>query len=216
MMKKLGLGINSKIEVLFDKVIYKSTIQDINYEKENMLIAIPVMDGVYLTLNAEDVIEQIFYDRKGNVFKYNTKIIKRVIDNKIPFYEITFPYNTEKIQRRDYVRVNTAESIEYKLEEKFKKYEKDEKPYEKGLLLDLSGGGMRFKASNELSHGNVIIANVKYDDENIEVKGKIVRIEKTDDKKYIYGIAFMDLSNSTREKIIRLVFTIMRKQRERV
>lgn len=215
-MKKLELGINSKIEVLFDKVVYKSTIQDINHEKESMLIAIPVMDGVYLTLNAEDVIEQIFYDKKGNVFKYNTEIIKRVSDNKIPFYEITFPYNIEKIQRRDYVRVNTTESIEYKLEEKLKKYEKDEKPYEKGILLDLSGGGMRFKASKEFSYGNIINANVKYEDVSIEVKGKIVRLEKTDDKKYIYGISFMDISNSAREKIIRLVFTIMRKQRERV
>ena len=215
-MKRLELGINSKIEVLFDKIIYKSTIQDINYEKENMLIAIPVTEGMYLTLNAEDVIDQIFYDKKGNVFKYNTKIIKRVSDNKIPFYETTFPYNIQKIQRRDYVRVNTAESIEYKLEEKSGKNEKDEKPYEKGILLDLSGGGMRFKANKEMSHGNIINANVKYENEKLEVKGKVVRVEKTDDKKYIYGIAFMGISNSAREKIIRLVFTIMRKQRERV
>lgn len=215
-MKKLELEINSKIEVLFDRTAYKSTIQDINYEEESLLIAIPVIDGVYLTLNADDVIEQIFYDKKGNVFKYNTKIIKRVSDNKIPFYKVTFPYNIEKVQRRDYVRVNTAESMEYKLEEKIKKYEKDETPYEKGLLLDLSGGGMRFKGSKEFPQGSIIKSNVKYENESIEVRGKIVRIEKTEDKKYIYGISFMDISNSAREKIIRLVFNIMRKQRERV
>lgn len=215
-MKKLELGINSKIEVIFDKIYYKSTIQDINYEEESLLISIPVIDGVYLTLNAEDVIDQVFYDRKGNVFKYNTKIIKRVTDNNIPFYKVTLPYNVEKIQRRDYVRVNTAESIEYKLDKKMKNYEKDETPYEKGLLLDLSGGGMRFIGSKEFSHGNIINANVKYENENVEVKGKIVRVEKTEDKKYIYGISFMDISNSAREKIIRLVFTIMRKQRERL
>lgn len=215
-MKKLELEINSKIDVVFDKVYYKSTIQDINYKEESLLISIPVIDGVYLTLNAEDVIEQIFYDSKGNVFKYDTKIIKRVTDNQIPFYKVTFPYNVEKVQRRDYVRVNTAESMEYKLDEKMKKYENDETPYEKGILLDLSGGGMRFKGNKELSRGNIIKSKVKYEDQNIEVKGKIVRVEKTEDKKYIYGIAFMDISNSAREKIIRLVFTIMRKQRERV
>lgn len=215
-MKKLELGINSKIEVLFDKIYYKSTIQDINYEDKSMLIAIPVIDGVYLTLNAEDVIDQIFYDNNGNVFKYNTKIIKRVTDNRIPFYKISFPYNLEKIQRRDFVRVNTAESMEYKLEEKTKKYEKDEKPYKKGILIDLSGGGMKFKASKEFERGDIINANIKYEDEKLEVRGKIVRVEKTEDKKYIYGIYFMDISNSAREKVIRLVFTIMRKQRERV
>lgn len=215
-MKKLELEINSKIEVLFDKTAYKSTIQDINYEEESLLIAIPVTDGVYLTLNAEDVIDQVFYDTKGNVFKYKTKVIKRVTDNQIPFYKVTLPYNVEKIQRRDYVRVNTAESIEYKLDEKMKKYEKDETPYGKGLLLDLSGGGMRFIGSKEVSHGSIIKANVKYENETVEVKGKIVRVEKTKDKKFIYGISFMDISNSAREKIIRLVFTIMRKQRERL
>lgn len=215
-MKKLELKINSKIDVVFDKVYYKSTIQDINYKEESLLISIPVTDGIYLTLNAEDVIEQIFYDSNGNVFKYDTKIIKRVTDNQIPFYKVTFPYNIEKVQRRDYVRVNTAETMEYKLDEKIKKYEKDEKPYEKGVLLDLSGGGMRFKGNKEFSRGNILVAKIKYEDQNIEVKGKIVRVEKTEDKKYIYGISFMDISNSAREKIIRLVFTIMRKQRERI
>ena len=215
-MKKLELEINSKIEVLFDKVYYKSTIQDINYKEESLLISIPVINGIYLTLNAEDVIEQIFYDSKGNVFKYDTKIIKRVTDNQMPFYKVTFPYNIEKVQRRDYVRVNTLESMEYKLDEKIKKYENDEIPYEKGILLDLSGGGMRFKANKEFSSGNIIRSKVKYEDQNIEVKGKIVRVEKIEDKKYIYGISFMDISNSAREKIIRLVFTIMRKQRERI
>ncbi|WP_300380937.1 PilZ domain-containing protein [Clostridium sp.] len=213
-MNRLGIGINSKVEVLFDKVIYKSTIQDMDYKNKVMLIALPVTDGIYLTLNEDDIIDQIFYDESGDVFKYKTKIIKRVIDNNIPFYKVTFPYDIEKIQRRDYVRVNTTEVLEYNLDGNVKEDEIDEKSCEKGILIDLSGGGMRFKGNKELSRGSIISADVRYGSENIEIKGKIVRVEKTEDKKYIYGISFMDISNSARERIIRLVFTIMRKQRE--
>ena len=75
---------------------------------------------------------------------------------------------------------------------------------------------MRIKAKEKLENNDVVIGNLKYENEKINVKGKIIRIEKTEDKRYIYGVSFIDMNNSTREKIIRTVFKIMRKQRELV
>ena len=46
--------------------MYKSSIQDI--KDDEILITIPVSDGIYLTLKDGNEIEQIFYDDKGNVF----------------------------------------------------------------------------------------------------------------------------------------------------
>ena len=48
----------------------------------------------------------------------------------------------------------------------------------------------------------------------LRIKGKIVRVYMTENKDYICGVKFIDLEEKIREKIIRLVFTIMRKQRE--
>ncbi|WP_235829598.1 flagellar brake protein [Clostridium nigeriense] len=210
----MELLINSMIDVLWEENVYKATIQDI--KESEILITIPVNDGIYLTLKNESEIEQIFYDEKGNVFNYKTKVIGRYIEKDIPFYRLTKPYNIRKIQRRDYVRVNVVQVINYIKESDLQKDIKTEDNYENALLLDLSGGGMRIKAKEKLENNDVVIGNLKYENEKINVKGKIIRIEKTEDKRYIYGVSFIDMNNSTREKIIRTVFKIMRKQRELV
>ena len=210
----MELLINSMIDVLWEENVYKATIQDI--KESEILITIPVNDGIYLTLKNESEIEQIFYDEKGNVFNYKTKVIGRYIEKDIPFYRLTKPYNIRKIQRRDYVRVNVVQVINYIKESDLQKDIKTEDNYENALLLDLSGGGMRIKAKEKLENNDVVIGNLKYENEKINVKGKIIRIEKTEDKRYIYGVSFIDMNKSTREKIIRTVFKIMRKQRELV
>ena len=210
----MELTINSKIDVLWEENIYKATIQDI--DNMEILISIPVRDGIYLTLNKDIEIEQIFYDEKGNVFNYKTKVIDRYTEKGIPFYKLTKPYDIKKVQRRDYVRVSLIQIINYIKESDFKKEIKREEEYENALLLDLSGGGMKVKTKEKLEKDEFIIANLKYEDEKIVIKGKIIRVEKTEDKRFICGITFVDINNSTREKIIRTVLKIMRKQRELV
>lgn len=211
-MTKLELGINRKIDVLWGEDIYKSTIQDI--KDEEILITVPVSNGVYLTLEDGEKLEQIFYDNKGNVFGYKSEVLGRITENNIPFYRIGKPFEITRIQRRNYVRVNILQVINYIKEEELEKEIKEEEKYEHALLLDLSGGGMRIKIKEELSYNDIIVANLIHDNEKIIVRGKIVRIEKTEDKKYVCGIDFNDIDNVTREKIIRTVFRIMRKQRE--
>lgn len=211
-MAKLELSLNKVIDVLWNKVIYKSTIQDI---KENeVLITIPINEGIYLTLNTGDEIEQTFYDDKCNVFLYKTKIIGRYTEKDIPFYRVTSPYDIKKVQRRDYVRVNVLQVINYIKEEELKNNIKSEDKYLNALLLDLSGGGMRIKIKENLSMNDVIVSNLLYDGEKIAIKGKVVRVDKSEDKRNIYGIKFENIQSSTREQIIRTVFKVMRKQRE--
>ncbi|MDV4149686.1 PilZ domain-containing protein [Clostridium sp. AL.422] len=213
-MVDLNITINSRVTILWEESMYKSNIQDIN-EKE-ILITIPVYDGIYLTLSKGDEIEQIFYDKKGNLFTYKTKVLGRYIEKKIPFYRLNKPYDIKRVQRRDYVRVNIVQIISYLKETDLEIDIKGKDNCENALLLDLSGGGMKIKVKEELSVNDTIISNLTYDSEKISVKGRVVRIEKTEDRKYIYGINFDDIDNSTREKIIKTVFKIMRKQRELV
>lgn len=210
----MELLINSMIDVLWEDNVYKATIQDI--QENEVLTTIPVKDGTYLTLKDQSEIEQIFYDGKGNIFNYKVKIIGRYVEKDISFYRVTKPYNIRKVQRRDDVRVKVVQIINYIKESDFEKEIETEDNYENALLLDLSGGGMKIKAKEKFANNDVIIATLKYEDEKIYIKGNIIRIEKTDDRRYIYGVNFIDMDNSTREKIIRIVFKIMRKQRELV
>lgn len=210
-MENLDLKINKTIEVLYDKQIYKASIQDI--KEEDMLITIPVSEGVYLTLNSREEIEQIYYDGNGNVFLYKTRVITRHKEGNIPFYRVSKPYDIKKIQRRNYVRVNIVQVINYLKKDKSSQNKNVSEEAKQALLLDLSGGGMKINVKEKLSVNDEIRADLIYEDEKVSIRGKIIRVDKTEDKKYICGIRFEDINNITREKIIRIVFKIMRKQR---
>lgn len=211
-MGNLDIKINSIVTIMWEEVTYKSSVQDIR--ENEILITIPVRDGTYLTLNDGVEIEQLFYDKKSNFYEYKTKVLGRYTEREIPFYRVSKPYDIKKIQRRDYFRVNVVQIINYIKEIDLEKDIRREENYESALLLDLSGGGMRIKVKEELYFNESIISNLNYENEKIVVKGRVVRIEKTEDKRYIYGIDFRDIDNSTREKIIKIVFKIMRRQRE--
>lgn len=208
-MDKLKLEINNKIEVIYGEKNYKSVIQDIREEEDEILISIPVLDGEYLTLVTGRVIEQIYYDNNGNVYQFKSKVLGRIKEKNLSLYRFSSPFDVRRIQRRDYVRVNFIKAINYLSSKDIEK-----EKYKKALLLDLSGGGMKIKVDEKLDKNDLIFSKIIYDDSIIDVNGKVVRVEKTEDKEYICGINFSDIEERTREKIIRIVFKVMRKQRE--
>lgn len=211
-MAKLNLVINNRIEVKWEDENYKSMVQDTS--NKNLLISVPVLNGVYLTLKTGEEIELVYYDDKANVFSFKCKVINRIVENDIPYYSITLPYDVIKIQRRNHVRVHTVQVIRH-----IEKYNEEptieecQKLYN-CLLLDISGGGMRIKLKEKLEMNERIIAKIGNEKEELQVKGEIVRINRTEDKRYMYGVSFWDLDNKTREQIIGMVFKIMRKQGE--
>lgn len=220
-MSNIKLEINCVIDILFENNIYKSTIQDV--KEEEFLIAVPVNDGIFLTLNEGDELQQIIYDGSGNVFGYKSKVLGRYVEEEKPYYRLSFPYSITKIQRRDYVRVDIVQIINYvnekELEDDLKENSKEAKViikenYKDAMLLDLSGGGMRVKINDSINLNDTIVVSLKYEDEEIEIKGKVIRITKNEDRSFVCGVTFVDISNAIREKIIKTVFKIMRKQRE--
>lgn len=210
-MSKFKLIINSRIDVMMEKKVYKTVIQDVL--KDGFLISIPVNEGEYLMLNYHEEVELYNYVDDLSLYKLTCNVIGKVIDNNLPLYKISLPKDVKKVQRRNYVRVNMLHPIKYVKGDSGNLNDKKMLP---ALLLDLSGGGMRIKLREELYKGDSISAKLNLDELEINVKGKVVRKEKCDDGRFIYGISFWQLDNMSRESIIRSVFKIMRKQRELV
>ena len=158
----------------------------------------------YLILNKGDDIHLIKYGNEGSVYELSCKVIDRKIEGNIRLSRLSEPYDIKKIQRRNYVRVETIRVI--------KCFRKDEEF--NALILDLSGSGMEIKSNKKLETDEEIVSFIKTDDGEFMVKGKIIRVEETSFNQYSLGIEFMDIEERTREKIIKLVFSIMRKQME--
>lgn len=201
-MKRFKLEVNNNIEIYDDDKVYKSRIQSVN--DEEIYIDIPLHNNEYLILNKGDDIHLIKYGNEGSVYELSCKVIDRKIEGNIRLYRLSEPYDIKKIQRRNYVRVETIRGI--------KCFRKDEEF--DALILDLSGGGMKIKSNKKLKMDEEIVSFIKTDDGEFMVKGKIIRVEETSFNQYSLGIEFVDIEERTREKIIKLVFSIMRKQME--
>lgn len=211
-MSNFIVKVNDRVEIIIDNKIFKSIIQDI--EEDSIKINIPVCDGEYLSLRTNDILELNSYSN-GKYFNFHCEVIERGRENNIIYYKLSSPYKVKEIQRRDFVRVDFLNIVEFK---KISKENNNEETdgFKEALMIDLSGGGMRFKTKEKLQKYDEVILEFKLNDKINCLNAKIIRLEKTDRNEYIYGVKFINISENKREKVIKEIFNIMRKQRERL
>lgn len=221
-MEKLDLLINNKIEVIWERQTFKSNIQDVN--EELFYISIPTKDGEYIPLRTGDLAEVIYY-QDLNIFQFDAKVVGRKKDG-IPLIILEIPETYKVVQRRQYYRVvkldyltdvnfeKLAPGDVYK-SNRIKRPRDTSKVLQKVVLLDLSGGGMRIKVEQPIEHGDILHFFLNTMKGEVEIYGKVVRVERDEQRFYVCGIYFLDLTNLEREKIIQYTFEIMRNQRSK-
>lgn len=207
MVGNMKISLNGNIVIYNEDVAYKSSIEDIE-EKESIVINIPVGKGKQLFIEELGELEINYYG-DSCYYIFNSRFVSREKDAEMqmPLYKIEWPYNVKKIQRRDFVRVDFVDYMYTRpiIEGIDSKWNKD-------LLLNLSGGGLRFKTKSEYNVHDVVEFKLFLDGNTYFIKARIVRdMERTDNGK-IYAAEFIDIKESIREKVIQHVFKQMRKQ----
>lgn len=208
--------VNQKMEIELEDGIYKSNIQDVT--DEYIGISIPVNEGKYVPLRKDDKVICLYYYNK-DIYRFETVVLGRKID-KLLIIMLKRPEKVMVYQRRNFARVPLMINIYCGLIENNKKIESignNQIEFFDAYSLDISGGGLRLAIDRSfekrLSIGSMLLMTIPLNDENITVKGKIVRVENDKkNPKIICGLSFMDLDRLTRESIIRLVFKTMREQ----
>lgn len=206
--------INNKLEISWNDGYYKSNIE--NVENDIISISIPIKEGQYIPLRVGEMIEVIYY-YESDIYKFYSKVVKRKID-VIPLIQIAYPEEVFMVQRRRFVRVPIICNVVYsKIATKENgreiKVSKDKISDLKGIMVDLSGGGMRIKLQETLGMGDLIQVRMPIGEDVLSLKGKVVRVEFDDENKlYMCGINFVDLDEKVRDKLIRFIFQVMREQ----
>ncbi|MBZ9688062.1 flagellar brake domain-containing protein [Clostridium estertheticum] len=210
-MIKVDFAINKKLEILFDEKYYNTNIQDLT--EDYIEISIPMSAGQYVPLSKGTIIDVIYYEEE-NLYTFKSSIIGRKFEN-IPILIISKPMEIKKIQRRKYVRVpliNTAKYKNLKNQPRTKPSTIDKSEYLKAVLVDLSGGGMKVRVSEEIKTNDFILVDLTVNNENILIVGQAKRIVKDDQGRFLCGLSFESLDGITQEKIIRYIFQLMREQ----
>ncbi|MBU3159022.1 flagellar brake domain-containing protein [Clostridium frigoris] len=214
-MIKVDFKLNKKLEILVDEKYFNSNVQDVT--DDYIAISIPTNAGEYLPLSKGAIIDVIYYEEE-NIYKFASSIIGRKFEN-IPILLLAKPVEIKKIQRRKYVRVpliKAAKYINFKNEPKVNHSTIDNSKYLKTVVVDLSGGGMKVKVSEEVSPNDFLLVSLTVNEEEILIVGKTKRITKEDDGRFICGLSFESLDNATREQLIRYIFQLMRNQMKKI
>ncbi|QUI23245.1 PilZ domain-containing protein [Vallitalea pronyensis] len=216
--KALSLG--DKIEISRSKFnrnepyenqkIYVSIIQDI--VDDELIISAPVENGKIIPLEIGTSYMISIYT-KGGLFNCKAKVSKRTKKNQL--YLITLSIESEliKSQRRQYFRLDCIMPISFS--------EKESEEWHHGLVVDISGGGLRFtsKIHYETNPEVTCQFDLVIDEEikRLEIIGQVVdsRIIDFETMRYETRVMFDDIANEDREIIIKYIFEEQRKRRKR-
>jgi len=214
-MTTIDFKINKKLEILVDEKYFNSNVQDIT--EEYIAISIPINSGEYIPLSKGTIIDVIYYEEE-NLYKFQSSVIGRKFEN-IPILLIAKPREIKKIQRRKYVRIPIISTVKYinlKNQPRTNPSTIENSKYLKASLVDLSGGGMRVRVSEEIKLNDFLLVSLTVNNEDTLMVGQAMRIAKDDEGRYYCGLSFEFLESTTRERIIKYIFQLMREQMKKI
>jgi len=87
---------------------------------------------------------------------------------------------------------------------------------DKGVILDISGGGFRFAAKEKLEKGMLIKGLIKMETEAAPVTGRILFVRQAPESpKFEYRVKFEGLPDEVSESIVKYVLQLQREQLRR-
>ena len=233
----IGIGRRVEIRILQqmrqknltpDKVhVYGSKIADIDYQKSIIYIYNPTSAGTPVILEREIRYVFIFYTESG-LYSAEGFCIGRKMDGNIPLNAIAITSDVAKYQRREYYRESCSIPLQFKQIVKDPAKMKDDEiiaefltgpgEIKDGTILDISGGGLRFKSDSRLVTGVYSIFRFeimsKGQPEEMVVPGYMIASDKIDGiAVYHNRTQFIFHSEKEREKIIYFVFNEQRRKR---
>lgn len=206
------LTVGTKLMIAINKTdadSYTSQVLDIN--DKIIIISGPIVKANLVAIHPNTILTISYYIEDVGRFIFKG-IVKRRSIKKIYLLEIERITDDEKVQLRSYYRLfNRLPMLKY-----FEQNTNDILE-EECITQDISGGGLRFQSNYEHKKGDIIECDIKIENKTVSVKGKIVRIKTTNDKKfkYSFGIKFFEVDQKSQEIIVKYVFEEQRKLRKK-
>jgi c-di-GMP-binding flagellar brake protein YcgR len=195
--QKIKIGLNE------GKIMYSSQVQDVSRDG-TLLVDTPVYRGHLVPIRVDSIVQVIYFTKQG-LFIFYAKVLNR-FSGSIPLLELMPISGVERLQRRKYFRLEKLIPFTYKIVGEDEEY--------RGMIQDISGGGLRCQVDKKLEIGTQIECSFTLDEE-VKVIGKVVRYEESLEKGYEIGVCYVDIEEKMREKIIRYIFEEQRKIRQK-
>lgn len=220
---------------------YVSQLLDFG-DTDTIHISAPMINSQIHLLHPSSKYNLSFYTNKG-LYQCSCEAIEKYKDNNIDVFKVRLTSNLEKIQRRQYYRLEMIHDIEYRLvsieeqqalqqlqSETLDSTEKDslkkqlnewELDWVKTTITDLSGGGIRFNSRNDLKAGDQIKVKLEFvtggKPKKLIIDSKIISVNKLLHASGVYEcrVEFINIQQKDREDLIKYIFEQERLRRKK-
>lgn len=209
------------------KKVYQTMVCDI-LSDDRFEILMP-MEKTKLILLPVDVEYDLYFYTSSGLYQCFARVIDRYkSDNKyILLMELTS--NLRKFQRREYYRLSCAldmdvrplEKEEIQAVEKKDRYLVPGLPLKRSIIVDISGGGIRFVGDYAYELDSMICCRyhlvIDGRDKEYMLVARIISVRELEEKKGVYEhrAQYVNIDTLEREEIIRFIFEEERKNRKR-
>ena len=207
--RKLLIGLT--VELVFEEGeyegIYRTRIEEVG--ERIIAVGAPYNNGELVPLREGTKVKLTFWDEAA-VYSFEGKIMQKIAV-PIPMFVIELPDTVAKVQRRNFVRVPALYPVSFRSVTK-----QGLSDLQKGTMIDLSGGGMRFLTKERVENKSLLYVLLTLPIGDLQTPVRVCRAEKLEDSKhYTVSVEFHDISERERDQIIRCVFDIQRAMRKK-
>lgn len=216
-------------EVKEDKKVYISQVFDILSE-DRMEVTMPMEKTKLILLPVDMVYDMIIHTSSGSLYQCFARVIDRYRSNNIYILVMELTSNLRRYQRREYYRFSCAlEMCSRELkEEEAEAVELNEDfqlepglPLKRSVIIDISGGGLRFIANHQYAEGSLIYCKyhllLEGQEKEYSLIAKVLHVKPVENRKGVFEhrIQYVDIDVDEREEIIRYIFQEERKNRKK-
>lgn len=184
-------------------------------EDDLVVIAAPIYQGELYKIRLGAIID-IYYINKRSLYKFKSTLIERDIREGLSLLKLKAISDIEKIQRRQYYRLECILPIKYCVYNDQSDTQKGhENIYQDSFTKDLGGGGLNVLFVDEVQLNTIVEFKLELNEKSsINFIGKVIRAAdngKQNKYKYEVGIVFKKIDNKARESIISFILQEQRK-----
>lgn len=206
-----------------ERKVYDSQVIDI-ISDDRIEVSMPFVQSK-LVLLPVDGEYNIFFYTQGGLYQCAARVADRYKNNNVFSVLLELTSNLRKYQRREFYRFScalemnsrTLEEQEIQAVESNTRLLAPELPLQRSVIVDISGGGLRFVADYAYEIGSMILC--KYDlwisgeSKNFNLIGKVLDVKAVENRPgaFEHRVQYVNMDKENREDIVKYIFDAERK-----
>ncbi len=216
------IGTRLELEVLTDtedsvQSTYISQFVDI-LNTEEISISCPIFESKFVIISIGKKIRLSFHDEKYGLMCFEGVISSREKKDNIILLNVRITSEIEKIQRRNYFRLDCLLDVEYEIAESIKSEQPVQKTSpKKAIAKNISGSGICIVTDDDriLKNTEINLLIFLKPDSYITTKCVVMRsstLRESSKTKHELGLYFKDISQKDQDMLIKFIFDQQRLQ----